>query len=59
MAERKNSTLVEKARSIMSLKNVLEKFWVEAIIIAIYLSNLSSTIVVLNQTPFETWNGLT
>lgn len=57
MAERKNRTLVDKARSMMSLKNTPVKFWAKDIATVVYLCNLSPTIAVLNRTPFEAWNG--
>lgn len=53
--ERKNKTFVEGARNMLNSSNFPNTFWAEAIITAAYLSNISSTHVVLNKTPHESW----
>lgn len=55
VVERKNITLVENCRSLLSVSKLPNSFWGEAILIATYLSNISPTQAVLNQTPHEVW----
>jgi hypothetical protein len=57
VAERKNRTLVECARSMMKGKNLSNAFWVEAINTALYLKNRSPTRCLDNVTPFEALYG--
>ena len=57
VAERKNRTIVEMARSMLKSKGLPYKFWAEAVTTAIYLINLSPAKVVLNKTPYEAWSG--
>lgn len=57
VAERKNRTVVEMARSLLKAKNLPNQFWGEAAATAVYLLNISPTKAVLNQTPYEAWMG--
>lgn len=57
VAERKNRTVVEMARSMIQAKGLPIYFWAEAVATAVYLLNLSPTKAVRNQTPFEAWTG--
>jgi len=57
VAERKNRTLVERARSMLNSKNLQINLWAEAIATAVYLSNLSPTKAVMDRTPYEAWFG--
>ena len=57
VAERKNRTLVECARSMLKGKNVSNGFWVEAISTAVYLKNRSLTKILDSKMPFEVLNG--
>lgn len=57
IAERKNRTLVERARSMMKSKHLPIFFWAEAIATVAYLSNLSPTRAVRGRTPYEAWRG--
>ena len=57
VAERKNQTVVEMARSTLKAKNLPNMFWGKAIVTAVYLLNLSPTKAVMNQTPYEAWQG--
>ena len=57
MAERKNRSLVEIAKSLLKAKGLPKCFWVEAIHTATYILNRSPTIALQNQTPFEAWHG--
>ncbi|TYK28117.1 putative gag-pol polyprotein, identical [Cucumis melo var. makuwa] len=53
VAERKNRTVVEMARSMLQMKGLSNDFWPEAASTSIYLLNISPTKVVMNKTPFE------
>ncbi|XP_058000540.1 uncharacterized protein LOC110654465 [Hevea brasiliensis] len=55
VAERKNHTIVEMARSLLKGKGLPNQHWAEAIATVVYLLNISPTKVVLNQTPYEAW----
>jgi transposase InsO family protein len=57
VAERKNRTLVECARSIIKGKNISNGFWAEAISTTVYLKNRSATKILENKTPFESFYG--
>lgn len=49
VVERKNRTLVEKARSMLSDSALPNTFWAEAIATAVYLSSISPTFAVLGR----------
>ncbi|KAG7576575.1 Ribonuclease H-like superfamily [Arabidopsis thaliana x Arabidopsis arenosa] len=57
VAERKNRTVVEMARSMLKQKNLPNQFWAESVKTAVYLLNISPTKAVLNKTPYEAWCG--
>jgi hypothetical protein len=57
VAERKNRTLVECARSMIKGKNLSNSFWVEAINTTVYLKNRSPTRCLDNVTPFKALYG--
>eukprot|EP00253_Pinus_taeda_P019494 PITA_19494 len=57
VAERKNRTLVECARSMLQGKNISNVFWAEAINTAVYLKNRSPTKILELKTPFEAFYG--
>ena len=57
IAERKNRTLVECARSMLQGKQISNGFWAEAVNIVVYLKNISPTKKLEFQTPFEVFNG--
>jgi transposase InsO family protein len=57
IAERKNRTLVECARSMLQGKHISNGFWAEAVNTAVYLKNISPTKKLEFQTPFEVFNG--
>lgn len=57
IAERKNRTLVEKARAMMIDAKAPLHFWGEAIFTANYLSNRSVNSAINSVTPFERWVG--
>ncbi|KAG6520427.1 hypothetical protein ZIOFF_017482 [Zingiber officinale] len=55
VAERKNRTIVEMARSMMAGKGLPKSFWTEAVNAAVYILNRSPTKAVPNKTPYEAW----
>ena len=57
VAERKNCTIVEMARSLLKGKRLPNDFWAEGVATAVHLLNLSPTKAVQNMTPYEAWNG--
>ncbi|WVZ85487.1 LOW QUALITY PROTEIN: hypothetical protein U9M48_032409 [Paspalum notatum var. saurae] len=57
IAERKNRTVVEMARSMLKAKNLPNSFWAEAVATVVYLLNHSPTKAVWNRTPYEAWYG--
>lgn len=58
IAEHKNRTLVDKARSMLNARKLPTKFWAEAIATTAYLSNISPTQAIANRTPYEAWWGV-
>ena len=57
VAERKNRTILDMARSMLKSKKLPKEFWAEVVACAIYLSNHSPTIIVWGKTPQEAWSG--
>ena len=57
VAERKNRTILEMARSMLKSKKLPKEFWAEAVACAVYISNRSPTKSVLEKTPQEAWSG--
>lgn len=55
IAERKNRTVVEMARSMLNEKQLPKEFWAEAVATAVHLLNISPTKAVRNMTPYEAW----
>ena len=51
VAERKNKTILNMARSMLKNKKLPKEFWVEAVACAIYLSSRSPTKSLKNVTP--------
>ncbi|KAH9670910.1 hypothetical protein KPL70_017154 [Citrus sinensis] len=56
VAERKNITSLNMARSMLKSKRLPKEFWAEAIACAVYLSNRSPTRSVWGKTPQEAWS---
>ncbi|CAN0920234.1 Retrovirus-related Pol polyprotein from transposon TNT 1-94 [Linum grandiflorum] len=56
VAERKNRTIVEMARSMMTAKKLPNQLWAEAVNTTIYILNRSPTKAVQNKTPFQAWH---
>ncbi|GAU34810.1 hypothetical protein TSUD_394360 [Trifolium subterraneum] len=57
VAERKNRTILEMARSMLKSKRLPKELWAKAVACAVYLSNCSPTRSVLGKTPQEAWSG--
>ena len=57
VAERKNRTIVEMARSMLKGKELPNSFWAEAVSSVVYILNQSPTKAVRDKTPFEAWHG--
>ena len=57
VAERKNRTIVEAIRSLLSDSNLPKCFWAEALATVTYLHNIRPTKAVANITPYEAWYG--
>lgn len=57
IAERKNRTIMEMARSMLQTKNLPNTFWGEAVATTVYILNRSPTKAVQNITPKEAWSG--
>jgi transposase InsO family protein len=57
IVERKNRTLIDMARSMLSEYNVSQSFWAEAINTACYSSNRLYCHPMLEKTPYELLNG--
>ena len=55
VAERKNRTIVEMARSMLTSKGLPNSYWAEAVNTAVYLLNRSPTKVVPNRTLYQAW----
>ncbi|XP_074353008.1 uncharacterized protein LOC141692171 [Apium graveolens] len=57
VAERKNRTILDMARSMVKAKHIPRTFWAEAVLCAVYLLNRCPTKSVRNKTPNEAWSG--
>jgi hypothetical protein len=58
VAERKNRTIMNMVRSMLSGKEVLKKFWPEAVNWSVYVLNRCPTLAVKDVTPEEAWSGI-
>ncbi|GKG08043.1 putative ribonuclease H-like domain-containing protein, partial [Tanacetum coccineum] len=59
VAERKNRTLIETARTMLVDSKLLTTFWVEAVNTACYVLNRVLVIKPHNKTPYELIHGIT
>lgn len=57
VAERKNRTVTEMARTMMHAKKLPQKYWAEAVSTAVYLLNRTPTRALDSQTPYEALTG--
>jgi transposase InsO family protein len=58
VSERKNRTIMNMVRSMLSAKKIPKKFWPEAVNWTVHVLNRSPTFVVNNKTPEEAWSGI-
>ena len=58
VAERKNRTIMNMVRSMLSEKQVPKNFWAEVVNWTAHVLNRSPTLAVKNMTPEEAWNGV-
>ena len=57
VAERKNRTIMNVVRSMLSKSQVPKEFWSEATRWSVYIQNRSPTAAVEDMTPEEAWSG--
>jgi transposase InsO family protein len=57
VAERRNRTICEMTRSILTEKEMPVILWAEVVSIAVYLQNRCFTTSVTRKTPFEAFTG--
>eukprot|EP00253_Pinus_taeda_P025753 PITA_25753 len=57
VAERKNRTIMDMARSMLKAKHLPNDYWAEAINCAAYILNKCPTKAVMNKVPEEAWSG--
>ncbi|CAJ2655081.1 unnamed protein product [Trifolium pratense] len=58
VVERKNRTIMNMVRSMLSGKGIPKKFWAEAVNWSVFVQNRSPTVAVKDMTPEEAWSGL-
>ena len=59
MAERRNISIVDYARTLMIEKGITQKFWREAVSTVVYTLNKVQLKKDTNKTPYELWYGYT
>jgi hypothetical protein len=57
VAEIKNITIMEMARSMLTTKNLSNEYWAEAVGTIVYILNRCLTKSVKNRVPQEAWTG--
>jgi hypothetical protein len=57
VAERKNRTIMEMARSMLKGKNLSNEYWAEVVACAMYILNKSPTKIVRDMIPQQEWSG--
>ena len=57
MAERRNITLIEAARTMLADSKLPITFWAEAVNTACYIQNRVSVVKTKNKTPYELFRG--
>lgn len=58
VAERKNKTVMNMVRSMLSEKKIPKNFWPEVVNWTMYVLNRCPTLAVKNITPEEAWSGV-
>ncbi|GAU22886.1 hypothetical protein TSUD_376970 [Trifolium subterraneum] len=57
IAERKNRSIMNMARSMLKGKGMPNRFWAEAAATSVYIINRCPTKKLLDKTPYEAWTG--
>lgn len=57
VAERKNQTIMNIARSMLKEKHLSNEYWGAAVICSVYILNRSLTKIVKDHVPQEAWSG--
>jgi hypothetical protein len=57
VAERKNQTIMNMARTLLKEKSLSNRFWAEAVACSVYLLNRSPTTKLKLKVPQEAWSG--
>jgi len=57
VAERKNRTIMNMVRNMLTAKQIPKTFWPEAVNWTVHILNRCPTLAVKNKTPAEMWNG--
>ena len=57
VCKRKNCTIMNMVRSLLTKSGIPKSFWPEAVNWSIYILNRSPTLAVQNMTPEEAWSG--
>jgi hypothetical protein len=55
--EQRNQTVVGMARALLKQRGMPAVFWVEAVVMAVYILNRSPTKALNGRTPYEAWHG--
>ena len=59
VAKRKNCTIMNMVRSMLTVKQIPKTFWLEAVNWTVHIINRCPTLAVKNKTPEEAWSGHT
>eukprot|EP00253_Pinus_taeda_P031014 PITA_31014 len=57
VAQRKNRTIMDMARSMLKAKHLPNDYWAEAVQCAVYILNRCPTKAMMNKMPEEAWSG--
>ncbi|GAA0169316.1 transmembrane signal receptor [Lithospermum erythrorhizon] len=57
VAERRNRTIMNMVRSLLSTKKMPKFLWSEVVVWSVYILNRCPTISIKEKTPHEAWNG--
>ena len=57
VAERRNKTLMEKVRCMLSNAQLVKSFWAEVTSTTCYLINRSPSVAIKKKTPQEVWSS--
>ena len=57
VADRKNGTIMDMARSMLKAKHLPNYYWVQAVHCAVYIWNRCPTKAVMNKVSEEAWSG--